>query len=245
MNKILLGVALCAALAARARADQKLVDEPKVKLTLATYQTGEIIEILAGGKIKEGPPTTISIVYLLEGKVRYGDDTIGGGDAAWEAGPSPRKVDASKKKPTRILTLTVPETSALSASTFVRRAKDATEYKILGGKGKVTIVIDKDSGGDGSAYVGRLRLDKGTQVPEHSHDGSAEVLYVVSGKGELTLDGKTIAVEPGTALYIPPNTKHSFAASEDIDAVQFYSPSGPEQRFKAPPAAAPAKPEQK
>ena len=48
----------------------------------------------------------------------------------------------------------------------------------------------------------------------------------------MTVDGVTQAVEPGVAVHIPAGAKHSFKTDAGLTAVQFYTPSGPEQRFK-------------
>lgn len=36
---------------------------------------------------------------------------------------------------------------------------------------------------------------------------TSEVYYILSGTGEMHIDGETQAVEPGDAVYIPPNAK--------------------------------------
>jgi mannose-6-phosphate isomerase-like protein (cupin superfamily) len=36
---------------------------------------------------------------------------------------------------------------------------------------------------------------------------TSEVYYILSGVGEMHIDGKTRAVEPGDAIYIPPNAR--------------------------------------
>jgi hypothetical protein len=41
-----------------------------------------------------------------------------------------------------------------------------------------------------------------------------------------------VAVTPTSVIQIPPNTKHAFAATAAVRAVQVYTPAGPEQRFK-------------
>jgi quercetin dioxygenase-like cupin family protein len=39
-------------------------------------------------------------------------------------------------------------------------------------------------------------------------------------------------VTPTSVIQIPPNTKHAFAATAAVRALQVYTPAGPEQRFK-------------
>lgn len=48
-------------------------------------------------------------------------------------------------------------------------------------------------------------------------NGTAEtiVLLCVSGSGEVTIDGRTTLVTPGTCAVIPPFTPHDYSASED------------------------------
>ncbi len=122
------------------------------------------------------------------------------------------------------------------------RDPEIKELPILGGKGSVKILMDADAAGDGAAYVGHLKVQGGAQVPEHVHAEEAEILYCLSGSGDMAIGGAVYPVAAGTAVYIPPNTKHAFTASkEGFEAVQFYTPSGPEQRFKPVEKAPPAK----
>ena len=48
----------------------------------------------------------------------------------------------------------------------------------------------------------------------------------------MSINGQDIAVTPTSVIQIPPNTKHAFAASAAVKALQIYTPPGPEQRFK-------------
>ena len=77
-----------------------------------------------------------------------------------------------------------------------------------------------------------LELPAGAKVPEHVHAGETEMLYVLEGSGTMTIAGQEIAVSPTSVIQIPPNTKHAFAASANVRALQIYTPPGPEQRFK-------------
>jgi mannose-6-phosphate isomerase-like protein (cupin superfamily) len=46
-----------------------------------------------------------------------------------------------------------------------------------------------------------------------------EVYYVLSGRGVLTLDGKTIEVEPGTAILTRPGSSHGLRQTGSDDLV--------------------------
>jgi quercetin dioxygenase-like cupin family protein len=115
----------------------------------------------------------------------------------------------------------------------IAKAASVPELTIADGKGKVKILFDAESAGDAQAYVGQLTAQAGMAVPEHQHAKEAEILWIISGKGEMTFDGGApFPVEAGMAIHIPAGTKHSFKSDSGLSAVQFYTPSGPEQRFK-------------
>jgi quercetin dioxygenase-like cupin family protein len=116
---------------------------------------------------------------------------------------------------------------------LVAAIADAKAYEIAGGKASVSIVFDASSAKDGAAYMGAFTGQAGLAVPMHTHPTETEVLYVLEGGGVMTVAGAEYPVIAGHAIQIPPATEHSFTAGDDgIKAVQYYTPSGPEQRFK-------------
>jgi mannose-6-phosphate isomerase-like protein (cupin superfamily) len=42
---------------------------------------------------------------------------------------------------------------------------------------------------------------------------SAEVYYIIAGRGRLTVDDSVVAVEPGSIIYVPPGGKQSLESS--------------------------------
>jgi quercetin dioxygenase-like cupin family protein len=62
--------------------------------------------------------------------------------------------------------------------------------------------------------VGRLRFEKGTGAVEHAHPHE-QVMYILEGKLEITLDGETAVMEAGGGFHAPPNVPHSVTALED------------------------------
>lgn len=54
------------------------------------------------------------------------------------------------------------------------------------------------------------------------HDDQ-EAIYVLSGTGELRLGGKTVALTPGTAVYIPPGILHGGRRTTDEPVVVIYA----------------------
>jgi quercetin dioxygenase-like cupin family protein len=86
-----------------------------------------------------------------------------------------------------------------------------------------------------AVYGGIIDLAAGTTVAEHVHAKETELLYILAGAGTMTVGETKLAVTTTTVVQVPPNTKHSFTATAAVRAVQFYTPAGPEQRFKVKP----------
>jgi quercetin dioxygenase-like cupin family protein len=74
----------------------------------------------------------------------------------------------------------------------------------------------------------------GAQIPPHKHDGSDELLYIVSGRCTTTIGGRKVPASAGAIVQIPAGVEHSVVVDEALAAVQVYAPGGPEQRFKNP-----------
>jgi mannose-6-phosphate isomerase-like protein (cupin superfamily) len=165
-------------------------------------------------------PTRLLVLYAPGGPERPFKDP-----AAAKAGTTTAVSKAEQKKP-----------DEAAPQPKVVKAADVKDLAVMAGKGKVKILFDAESAGDGAAYVGWLRAEAGGAAPEHVHDKQAELLYVLEGSGSMTIDGVELPVEAGMGVYIPPSKKHSFKTSAGLTAVQFYTPSGPEQRFKQAPA---------
>jgi mannose-6-phosphate isomerase-like protein (cupin superfamily) len=121
---------------------------------------------------------------------------------------------------------------------YAVRGSAAKRYSIAAGKGVVSLLFDAPSGTGAAMTV--LELQPGTEVPQHVHERSIELLYVLEGETELVIDGRKIAVGPGDAVRIPMNTLHQarVTGSRPLRAVQVYTPAGPEQRFLTNPIPA-------
>ena len=62
----------------------------------------------------------------------------------------------------------------------------------------------------GSAQtVGLATILPGKRNPVHFHPNCEEVLYVISGQGVQSYDGRTIQLKAGMTIRIPANVKHS------------------------------------
>lgn len=199
-------------------------------------------------------PKQAALIYVLEGEVvsrapadrrkRQAalEDRLQVHDALYARPPSRQGWElVGAAEVSRLVVLRVPYAGTpRRGKTFdplVRSGAAAQEYDVGAGKGAVKILFDPAISKDRSAYVGRLRADHGMSIPEHVHAREAELLFIYSGFGEMGLGGKLQPVSAGDAVYIPPGVPHSFrvTSSEAVKAVQFYTPAGPEQRFKRAP----------
>lgn len=50
-----------------------------------------------------------------------------------------------------------------------------------------------------------------------------ELAYVISGRGELRLDGEAVAFGPDDALFIPPDIWHAVANTGDEDVIMVFT----------------------
>ncbi len=74
-----------------------------------------------------------------------------------------------------------------------------------------------------------VEVEKGAVLPEHHHVHE-QVTRMVEGSFELTLDGKTMLLEPGDIVVIPSNVKHSGRAIEDSTLVDVFNPAREDYR---------------
>ena len=75
--------------------------------------------------------------------------------------------------------------------------------------------------GGNAASLGYSVFTPGTELAPVRHE-TEEVAYVVSGSGELRLDGEAVPFGPGHALHIPAGIWHAVANTGDEDVVMVF-----------------------
>ena len=75
----------------------------------------------------------------------------------------------------------------------------------------------------------------GEGPPDHVHFSQEEMFFIVEGTYELTLDGQTSTVGPGTIVFIPRNVMHRFKNVGGTTArmLDWSLPGGQDRYFKA------------
>lgn len=87
--------------------------------------------------------------------------------------------------------------------------------------------------------AGLVSLEPGKGHERHNHPGVEEILYVLSGTGEQTVDigGESLRreVSPGALIHIPPDVYHSTVntGQEPMRLLAIYAPPGPEAELRA------------
>lgn len=66
-------------------------------------------------------------------------------------------------------------------------------------------------------------VEKGAKVPEHSHMHE-QIMHVLEGEFEFTLDGETKIYHPGDLVIISPHKKHSGKALTPCKLMDVFSP---------------------
>jgi mannose-6-phosphate isomerase-like protein (cupin superfamily) len=59
----------------------------------------------------------------------------------------------------------------------------------------------------------------------HYHKQCTEVYYILQGRGKMELNDDVVEVEPGTVIYIEPNTVHRLVSEEGIQTIVFGVPA--------------------
>jgi quercetin dioxygenase-like cupin family protein len=67
------------------------------------------------------------------------------------------------------------------------------------------------------------RIEAGHDLPEHHHEHE-QVVNVLSGQFELTLDGQPILLERGKVLVIPSNVPHAGRSITDCEILDVFQP---------------------
>jgi quercetin dioxygenase-like cupin family protein len=114
---------------------------------------------------------------------------------------------------------------------IVLRARDAKSFCFDHSRASdcagVTIVAEPTTIRASSLAASHLHAG---DVPPHVHANETEMLYMESGGGTLVVAGTSLAVTESSVIQIPPGTQHAFTGT--LNALQIYTPAGPEQRFK-------------
>lgn len=74
---------------------------------------------------------------------------------------------------------------------------------------------------DENIKIMKGKLIPGASIGLHTHIGTSEIIYVISGVGTMICDGKEEILKPGDAHYCPENSAHTFMNKTEEDLIFF------------------------
>ncbi|MCZ6510323.1 MAG: cupin domain-containing protein [Alphaproteobacteria bacterium] len=109
--------------------------------------------------------------------------------------------------------------------------EEAEEIRPFGTPARIMLRTE-ETGGAFSALL--LMHGPGEGPPPHSHSGQAEYFFVVEGTYEMTIAGETRIIGPGTIVFAPANTSHTFKNIGDTTAkmLDWSLPGGQDHYFQ-------------
>lgn len=114
---------------------------------------------------------------------------------------------------------------------FVRAADVAGEYREPPRTSK--LLLAPKFGGVKNVSMGMNITEVGSMIPDHAHEESEEVLFLISGRAKIVIDGEgEWEIGPETAFYSPVGKKHRVEniGDEPLKIVWVYYPALPQHR---------------
>ena len=75
---------------------------------------------------------------------------------------------------------------------------------------------------DGNCKVLQMTLPQGTSIGLHTHEGSSEIVYVLSGTGKALYGGGEERLAPGDCHYCPEGHAHSLV-NDGTQTLEFFA----------------------
>ncbi len=80
--------------------------------------------------------------------------------------------------------------------------------------------------GSESPSIIMVRIPAGVEVPDHVHEGSEDILFILEGRGTMWIDGiGDLVLRKERVVRVPRNTTHRiFDVAEDLLVYDVFSP---------------------
>jgi oxalate decarboxylase/phosphoglucose isomerase-like protein (cupin superfamily) len=104
--------------------------------------------------------------------------------------------------------------------------------------GEIRLLSEPKLTGAKQMTCGLVELGIGQGHADHSHPGAEEIIYVISGEGEQTVDGKgPVRVTSGASIFVPEGVTHSTlnTGTDTLRLFVAYSPTGAEEDLRGLP----------
>jgi mannose-6-phosphate isomerase-like protein (cupin superfamily) len=123
--------------------------------------------------------------------------------------------------------------SSLDGTSLVKQPEECETYFVRENT-PITFHLSKSRDNISNVSLLSEELMPGSAIPVHKHLSEDEFFFFISGTGTGTLGDQTFTFKPGTSVFIPKNTWHSFqnTGKEKAFCTFSYSPAGFEDFFK-------------
>jgi mannose-6-phosphate isomerase-like protein (cupin superfamily) len=92
------------------------------------------------------------------------------------------------------------------------RSRELAEPFTTADGSTIRVLLDAELGGARNQSLAEATLAPGQATERHYHAETEEIYVVLTGTGEMELDGERRAVGPGEAILIPPGAWHRIRA---------------------------------
>mgnify|MGYP006297592783 CR=1 FL=1 len=88
------------------------------------------------------------------------------------------------------------------------------------------MIVQPDTMHSTTMCAGVATFPASSHAPEHVHKDEEEILYVLSGQGQMYFDGVPEPIRPGSFMFVPKGIVHSLEAttSEELKVLYVFSP---------------------
>jgi mannose-6-phosphate isomerase-like protein (cupin superfamily) len=106
-----------------------------------------------------------------------------------------------------------------------RVSKDSAEVFRLPGR-DWRLCIGPENSAAKNLTIGVAVFPEGSAPPGHVHETQEEVIYILSGQGQLVTPDGSVDLEPGTSVYIPVGLHHATVSigPGPLELVSAFSP---------------------
>jgi len=99
---------------------------------------------------------------------------------------------------------------------FVKKFEECEHFSLFGNDYRMLIPRDITDNFESSL----VRLKKGSITPPHTHPDEDQIYIILSGEGEISLNGKLFKVMPHSIVWIPRNTEHTIKCTSN-DSLEY------------------------
>lgn len=117
--------------------------------------------------------------------------------------------------------------------------EDEVAYNELPGR-KHRMILTPESVGSKRMTFGTAVFPAHAVAPAHTHQAEEEIIYVLTGTGEIRFDGEPEPIRRGSCIFIPPGVVHQIAVDSDepMEITYIFSPPTSPAAYDRPGGAA-------